>query len=258
MLGGDVAQFLQKAGFRQDEASIGGIRLDDDAGDFVALFLKQLFQSRFIVERQHAGQFGEGFRHASAVGIAMRERSAAGGDEKAVGMAVVAAVEFHEAVTTGEATREADGGHRGLGATADHAHLLNARHPLANRAGHFDLIQIRDAEADTVFGSVVDGFDHLNRRMAENGRPPGADVVDHATVIDIVDAAAFGALHKEGIATDVAEGAHGRVHAAGDVLLGEIEELGGKGSVGHGWWHRDASRCRAAQARDAVYGIALT
>jgi hypothetical protein len=236
VLRGDVAQLLQEAGLGQDEARIGRIRLDDDAGDFVALFLKKLFQSRFVVEGQHAGQFGKGFRHAGAVGIAVRERSAASGDEEAVGMAVVAAVELHEAVAAGETTREADGGHRGLGAAADHAHFLNAGHPLADRAGHFDLVEIRDAEADAVLGGVVDRLDHRNRRMAENGRAPGADVVDHAAVIDIVDAAAFGALHEEGIAADVAEGAHGRVHAAGDVLLGEIEELGGKGSVGHGFW----------------------
>jgi hypothetical protein len=62
--------------------------------------------------------------------------------------------------------------------------------------------------------------------MTEDGRPPGADEVDHLAAINIADAAAFGAADEEGISTDIAERAHGRVHTAGDVLLGEIEELG--------------------------------
>ena len=48
VLRGDSAQFLQEAGFRQDEARIGRIRLDDHTGDLVAFFLKQLLQGRFV------------------------------------------------------------------------------------------------------------------------------------------------------------------------------------------------------------------
>ena len=229
----DIAKFLQEAGFWQYEARIGWIGLDDDAGDFVAFFVEKLFEGRFVVEWQHAGEFGESFGHASAVGIAVSERSAACGDEETVAMAVIAAVEFHQAITARESACEPDGRHGGFGAAADYAHFLNAGHPLADGAGHFDLVEIGDAETDAVFGGIMDGFDDRNRRMAKNRRAPGADVVDHAAVIHIVNAAALGSFHKERIAADVAKGAHGRVHAAGDVLLGEVEEFGGKRSVGH-------------------------
>jgi hypothetical protein len=69
--------------------------------------------------------------------------------------------------------------------------------------------------------------------VAEDGRAPGADVVDVLVVIHIPDAGALGALHKEGLPADAAEGADRGIDAARDEGLGEAEAEAGLGVV-HG------------------------
>ena len=73
------------------------------------------------------------------------------------------------------------------------------------------------------------GIDDRHRRVAEDRRPPGADVVDVAFAIDVFDAAALGATDEKRFATDIAEGAHGRINAAGNKFFGGLEKLVGNG-----------------------------
>ncbi len=70
--------------------------------------------------------------------------------------------------------------------------------------------------------------------MAEDQRPPGADVVDVLVAIGIEDVGAFAALDEGRSAADAAIGAHGRVYAAGDGKLGAFEELL-RDLMVHGW-----------------------
>ena len=139
----------------------------------------------------------------------MRERAAAGLHEQRIDMAVVAALEFHDLVAPGKSAREPDRGHRRLGAAVDHADFFNRRHPRADQLGHLDLARIRDAEADAVFCGGGNRIEHDLRRMAENRRPPCADVVDEFVAIDIPDVRAVGALDEERLAADAAKRAHG-------------------------------------------------
>jgi hypothetical protein len=62
--------------------------------------------------------------------------------------------------------------------------------------------------------------------MTQNHRAPRQDVVDVAVPIDVVEAGAFGALDKPGLASDGAEGAHRTIYTPGDQLLCIGKQLG--------------------------------
>ena len=131
-------------------------------------------------------------------------------------MAVVAAVKFDDLVAPGEPPGKADAGHGSLGAAVDHANLFDARDPIADEGGHFHLERIRNAEADTAAGGGTDGLDDDARGVAEDGGPPGANIVDILIAIDIPNAGALGALNEKGFAADAAKGADGGIDAAWD------------------------------------------
>ena len=60
--------------------------------------------------------------------------------------------------------------------------------------------------------------------VAEDHRPPGADVVDVALAVGVAEVRALGARDEARRAADGAEGAHRRVDAAGDDALGALEQ----------------------------------
>ena len=62
-------------------------------------------------------------------------------------------------------------------------------------------------------------------RMAENRRPPRADVVDESIPVDVPDARAFGLAHKKRLAANGAKSPDRRIYTAGDVLEGLSEKL---------------------------------
>src|SRR5207302_2780663 len=74
-------------------------------------------------------------------------------------------------------------------------------------------------------GGGVDGIDHNAGRVTQNRRAPRADVIDHLISIDIPDVCALRALDEKWLAADAAEGAHGRVHAAGNASARGREEF---------------------------------
>lgn len=61
--------------------------------------------------------------------------------------------------------------------------------------------------------------------VANDGRAPGAHVVNVLVAIDIPAVGVLDALEHNGLATHAAEGAHGRVDAAGQQGLGLLEDL---------------------------------
>ena len=63
--------------------------------------------------------------------------------------------------------------------------------------------------------------------VAEDHRPPRADEIDVAVVVEIDQPRAFGFLNEERISADTLPGAHGRIHAAGKKILRAF-----KGAVG--------------------------
>ena len=80
-----------------------------------------------------------------------------------------------------------------------------------------------NAEARAVLGGGFDGGNDFWMRVAENRRPPSEDIINQFIPVHVPNLAAAGFVDKERMAADGAEGAHGRIDAAGNILqrLGE-------------------------------------
>lgn len=150
VLGGEVPHGLKVALAGEDEAGVGGVGLDDDGGDLMAVFFEDFFEAVEVVVGEGDGLGGEGAGDAGGVGLATGEGTGSGGDEEGVDVAVVAALELDDLVTAGESAGEADGGHGGFGAGVDHADFFDGGDPVGDEHGHFDLVDIRDAVGDAV------------------------------------------------------------------------------------------------------------
>jgi hypothetical protein len=61
--------------------------------------------------------------------------------------------------------------------------------------------------------------------MASNERPPGKNIVDVTIAVHIVEVRTCAVLDKEWLPAHSAKGAHWRVHAAREQLLGLLEEF---------------------------------
>ena len=103
--------------------------------------------------------------------------------------------------------------------------LFRSTAPVADQFRHLDFKRIRNSKARAVLGGGADGIDNDFRRMAENGRPPGADVINVFVAIHVPDARAFRALDEKRLAADVAKRADGRIHAAGIRFCAAVKRL---------------------------------
>src|ERR1039458_6820748 len=83
--------------------------------------------------------------------------------------------------------------------------------------------RIGNAEARAVLGGGFDGGDDFRMRVAEDGRSPGADVINQFIAVHVPDFRAAGPVDEERIAAHRAERAHRRIDAAGNIFqrLGE-------------------------------------
>ena len=90
------------------------------------------------------------------------------------------------------------------------------------------------AEAGRVARGPLDGLDRRRKRVAQDHRAPGAEVVDVAIAVGVDEVGALGALDKRRRAAHRFEGAHRRVDAAGKEALGALLEGLGPGADA-GW-----------------------
>src|ERR1043166_3455801 len=67
--------------------------------------------------------------------------------------------------------------------------------------------------------------------VAQDHRPPRADVVDVAVAIDVEQIGPFGAIENHRLPADASKGSRGAIHAAGHELLGALENLVALGAV---------------------------
>src|SRR2546425_3100427 len=88
-------------------------------------------------------------------------------------MSVVRALERDDLVATGEAPRDAHGGHGGLGARADEAKQIDAPEPVLHRLGQPDLRLRGSTETCAVAGGAPDRTDDRGVRVTEQQRAPG-------------------------------------------------------------------------------------
>ena len=123
-------------------------------------------------------------------------------------MAVVAALELDDHVAPGRAARQAQRTHRRLGARADEAHLLHARHVFQDLFGQLDFALGRRTEGKALVHRAMDRFFDRRVTVAEDHRPPGADVIDVALSLGVDEVRAFGAGNEARRAADGAKGAH--------------------------------------------------
>ena len=89
----------------------------------------------------------------------------------------------------------------------------------ADGLGQLDFALGGRAEAGAACQRLLDRRDDLGMAVAQEQRPPGADVVDVLVAVGVPDVRAL-AAHDEGRrAAHAAERPHRRIHAAGDGLL---------------------------------------
>ena len=216
-LGRSTSYMLREEAFHMGTGH-DGLRRVVERRDFIPLLCKHRFYRFRVIERQRDRQIRQRLRHTRAVGLPMGERAAARLDKQGIDMAVVAALELHDPLPPRETARQPDARHGRLGAAVHHAHFLDAGDPFANRLRHFDLIRIRNAEADSMVRRLFDRADHDLRGMTQDRRPPRADVINILVAIDVPDAGARGMVHEKRFPPHPTECPHRRVHPAGDRL----------------------------------------
>ena len=215
---------MQKTIARADQVHVAGEGLDDDRRNAVALGTEGFFELLGVVVVEHQGVLGEVLGHAAGGRVAEGQQTRAGLDQQAVGVAVVAAFKLDDGVAAGEATRQADGAHRRFGAGADQTHHVQAGQMCAQLLGNLHFRLGRRAEGQAFERRLAHRLDDGRMRMAGNGRPPGADIVDIRCTVSVPHARALGTRNETRKAADRAKGTHRRIDAAGDHSLGAIEQ----------------------------------
>ena len=102
-----------------------------------------------------------------------------------------------------ESACQADRAGGGLGAGVDQPDLLDRRHGPDDQLGQFVFGQGRRAETRASMQSRLDGRHHGRVAVAEDHRPPRADVVDVAVAVEVEQVGARGAVEEDRLAADV-------------------------------------------------------
>src|SRR5262249_3582063 len=154
-----------------------------------------------------------------------RRGAGAGGDEQAIDVAVIAAGKLDNDIASREATRQPQGTHRRLGARADHAHHLDARHRLDNQFGQVRLALGRGAEAGALVQRLLDGSHHARVTVTEDQRAPRTDIIEVGVPVDVVEISSLSTGDEDRLAADSAEGPCRAVHPAGNDAAGLLKRL---------------------------------
>ena len=214
--------------------------------------------ARMSLYGQHDRLAGRRAGHAGRVGQAQGGHAGAGGGEQRVDVPVVAAGELDDLRAAGEATGQPDRRHGGLGAGVDQADLLD-RGAVDDLGGQLHLTRGGRAEAGAPGGGGLHGLHHLRVGVPEDQRTPGADQVDVAAAVGVVQPRALATDHETRRAADRLEGAHRGVHPARHDGAGAVEQgLGGRRvgrvAAGSGWKDvgHDAAIVSATDGRPAA------
>ena len=126
------ANTLKIALLGQHKAHIARSGLHDNSGDFFATFSKNLFQCGQIVEGHSDGGGSNCLGHTRAIRHAKGGSTTASLYQQTVMVAMIAAYELHDAVTTGVSASQAQSTHGSFSAAVNHTHLIHGR----NQAAH--------------------------------------------------------------------------------------------------------------------------
>ena len=231
---------LEEAGLRGDQAHVGRDGLDDHAGGV-------LVELRHDVVG-HDGRVGHG-RLGDARRAGQPERGEAGArlGKEEVAVAVVVARELHDPASPRVTTGDADRRHRRLRAGGDEAHLLDRRHPLADRLGQEHLALGGRAVRRPVDRRTLHGLDDRRVGVPGDDRAVGLHQVDVAPTVRVPHHRPGRASDEVRRATDAPEGPHRAVDATRDHALRTLEQrlVPRTRLVGHGAWLIDRVPRRA-------------
>ena len=135
-------------------------------------------------------------------GSAPRGQTRAGLRQQAVEVAVVGAGELQHPLASGGGASQPQGGHRGLRPRGGHAQHLHALHPPGDLGRERHLGGRGGAEAGPACGRRGERVQHLGVGVAEDQRPPRADVVDVAVPVDVDELGALAPLDEDRVAPD--------------------------------------------------------
>ena len=235
VLGGEVAEALEVARVGGDGSGVADDWLHDDAGDLLGQRLEGFADGFKIVIGQGQGMHGGLSGHACGAGDTEGGDAAAGFDQHGVGVAVVAALELDDEVSAGKSAGEPDGGHACLGAGADEAQLFDGGKAAGDQFGEVGFGGDGGSEARATGGRLLDGLDHGREGVAEDHGPPGAEEVEVAVAVDVVEVGSFGVADERRVTADGAEGPDGRVDASGKKQFGTKLQVARVSEVaGHG------------------------
>src|SRR5207248_740504 len=113
--------------------------------------------------------------------------------------------ELDDRVATGRRSRKANRAHRGLGAARNKAQHLDVWHAGNDQLRQLELELRRDAETRAVTHDAIERVENGRRRVAEDERTPGEDVVDVFVVIDVPDARAGSLRDNERLSANSTE-----------------------------------------------------
>ncbi|MNE45957.1 hypothetical protein D3C80_1402740 [compost metagenome] len=142
-------------------------------------------------------------------------------------MAVIGAFELKDFAASGIAAGQTNGAHGSFCTGINHPHDINRRHTFYDQFGHLRLQQRRRAEACPFYRSLLQRFNHLRMGMSHNERAPGADIVDKAVAVDIINTRADPVIHIHRCQADRFERPHRAVHPAGNILLSFFKSVPG-------------------------------
>ena len=195
---GEVAQPLQEAGLRRDDALNG---LGDDGGDLVVMAVEQRFDGVEVVERRDEHGLPHSLRHARRTGLRLRERRGSRRREahqRVVVHPVKAALELDDLVAFGEGSGDLEGVVGRLGARADEADLLRARDGLDDALRQFDGVGVLREERRALGHRRARRLDDFGVGVAENHRAGAEQVVYVLAPAEVADARARAVADDEG------------------------------------------------------------
>src|SRR5262249_10672499 len=121
-------------------------------------------------------------------------------------------------VTPGEAARQPDGAHAGLGAAVGHANFLHAGHAFADHFGHGEFERVRNAEGSAVIGGGLGGADDIRMSVDEHGGVPREHIIDQVISVGVPNMRTGGLGHEKGMSSHGAKGAYGGIDTAGNIF----------------------------------------
>lgn len=225
VFGAEFAEKLQESRMGKIEAGIRGDGFQNNSGEFGSVVCEKGAQGLRVIEREGRSEGREGCGNARTIRLAEGQRAAACLDQKRINMAVVTALEFENAVASGEAASKTQAAHGRFGAAVDHSHFFKRRDESAESLRHFDFEWVWSSEAESAKSCLADGLDNGRGGMSQNGRPPSAHVINQFASVCCEKSAAFSALHKKRFAADSPKGADRRIHSARDSATGGGKQI---------------------------------